>query len=281
VIVSNVPDLDVQDVTLTFGGVKPLDGVSFRAAGGALTAVIGPNGAGKTSLFNCLTGVYRPSAGVISLGETRLEGRKPHEVAGLGVARTFQTPALFEGLTVRENLLSARFPYGRGGVIRNALRTPRVRRDVREQWNAVEWVVDLMRLGPILGHAVGDLAYGVMKRVELARALCQDPRLLLLDEPMAGMTYEEKVDMSEWISTARSAREMSVLLIEHDMGIVMDIAEHVVALDFGRKIGEGTPGEVRGNPAVVAAYLGEQPGEMKVEESAGLVGPDKTDGAQL
>jgi branched-chain amino acid transport system ATP-binding protein len=249
--------LAVKDLTLTFGGVKPLDGVSFDVEPGSLTALIGPNGAGKTSLFNCLSGVYRPTSGSLALGSDRIDRLPPHRIASLGIARTFQTPALFEGLSVLENLMAARYLYGTGGLLRSVLRTRGVQESQRAQRVEVDKIVALMGLESLLGARVDSLAYGVMKRVELARSLCQQPQLLLLDEPMAGMTYEEKVEMSSCISTARESFGMSVLLIEHDMGVVMDISERIVVLEFGRKIAEGSPDRIRHDEAVIAAYLGE------------------------
>jgi branched-chain amino acid transport system ATP-binding protein len=248
--------LEIEGLTLRFGGVTALDGVSFSVGEGGMTALIGPNGAGKTSLFNCLSGIYRPSAGRIALGDHDLVRLPQHRIARLGLARTFQTPALFPGLSVLENLMTGRYRHGRGGMIAGMLRLPGVVRDEVRQRERVEEILELLEIAQHRNAAVADLPYGLQKRVELGRALAQDPSVLLLDEPMAGMSVDEKEDMSAFILASRDALNSTVLLIEHDMGVVMDLAEHIVVLDFGRKIGDGPPDDIRRNPQVIAAYLG-------------------------
>jgi branched-chain amino acid transport system ATP-binding protein len=257
---ATTPALEVEGVTVRFGGVTALDGVSFTVNQGSLSALIGPNGAGKTSLFNCLSGIYKPTEGRIRLHGTEITGLPQHKIARLGLARTFQSPALFQGLTVLENLMTGRYLHGRGGMIAGLFRLPFVVDDEVKQRRRVEEILELLEISHLRHKHVTDLAYGVQKRVELGRALAQDPKVLILDEPMAGMTVDEKEDMSAFILASREELGNTVLLIEHDMGVVMDIAEHVVVLDFGRKIGDGTPDEVRRNEAVVAAYLGADSG---------------------
>jgi len=248
--------LEIEELTLRFGGVTALDGVSFSVREGSLTALIGPNGAGKTSLFNCLSGIYRATAGRIVLAGVDV-GRLPqHRIARLGLARTFQSPALFSGLTVLENLMAGRYRHGRGGILAGMVRLPAVVRDEVRQRERVEEILELLEIAQHRHAAVADLPYGLQKRVELGRALAQDPSILLLDEPMAGMSVDEKEDMCAFVLAARDALACTVLLIEHDMGVVMDLAERVVVLDFGRKIGDGSPDAVRRDARVIAAYLG-------------------------
>jgi branched-chain amino acid transport system ATP-binding protein len=261
----HVPALEIDGLTIRFGGVTALENVSFRVERGSLTALIGPNGAGKTSLFNCISGIYRPTAGGIRLAGKEITGLAQHKRARLGMARTFQTPALFAGLSVLDNVMTGRYVHGRGGMVAGMFRLPGVVRDEVRQRERVEQILALLEISQLRHHAVTDLPYGLQKRVELGRALAQDPTVLLLDEPMAGMSVDEKEDMSAFILTARQELGNTVLLIEHDMGVVMDLAEHVVVLDFGRKIGDGTTDEVRRNAAVVAAYLGEEGAEALPE----------------
>lgn len=256
------PALRITDLALHFGGVKAINGVSFDVADGSLTALIGPNGAGKTSLFNCLSGIYRPTTGQITIRGRDVTGLRQHRIARLGVARTFQSPALFAGLDVLDNLLTGRFRHGRGGMIAGMLRLPTVLADEVAQRAKAEEVLELLEMSAYRHAEVADLSYGLQKRVELGRALVQEPSVLLLDEPMAGMTVDEKEDMSAFILSARAELGCTVVLIEHDMGVVMDLAEHIIVLDFGKKIGDGTAAQVRADPAVIAAYLGTESSEL-------------------
>ena len=250
------PLLDVVDVTLRFGGVSALRGVTFDVQEGELFAVIGPNGAGKTSIFNCLNGVYRPQTGSIKLNGTQLVGKKPAAIAKMGVARTFQNLGLFANLDVVDNLMLGRHMRMRSGFASGALWFGRTLREEVEHRAAVERIVDLLELSPHRRSPVGALPYGVQKRIELGRALAMEPVLLLLDEPVAGMNLEETEDMARYILQARDEMDLSMVLVEHDMHLVMDIADRVMALDFGAPLVVGTPTEVQADPAVIEAYLG-------------------------
>ncbi|NEK57105.1 ABC transporter ATP-binding protein [Geodermatophilus sabuli] len=251
------PVVEVADVTLRFKGVTAINGVSFTVGEHELFAIIGPNGAGKTSIFNVLSGVYRPQEGSVRfLGEPVL-GRRPHTIAARGMARTFQNIELFENLTVIDNLMLGRAHAVRYGMFAAAGWLGPARRSELADRAAVEDIVDFLELAQYRGFPVGLLPYGVQKRVELGRALAMEPKLLLLDEPVAGMNLEETEDMARFILDIRDELEIPMIMVEHDMGLVMDLADRVLVVDFGVPITTGTPVEVQRNPDVVKAYLGE------------------------
>jgi branched-chain amino acid transport system ATP-binding protein len=251
------PVLQVVGLTLAFSGLVALDDVSFDVGEGELLAIIGPNGAGKTSIFNCLNGVYQPRAGRMRFLGHDLSRLRPHEIARLGIARVFQNIELFPPMTVADNLMLGRHHLMRAGLIAGAVWLgPAKREEVRHR-RRVEEVIDFLEMEAIRDHRVAGLPYGLQKRVQLGRALAMEPKLLLLDEPVAGMNLEETEDIARFILDVQEELGVTQIIVDHDMAVVLDIAERVIVLDFGRKIAEGTPEQIRVHPDVARAYLGE------------------------
>jgi branched-chain amino acid transport system ATP-binding protein len=251
------PILDVRDVELRFGGVRALRGVSFDVQANELFAIIGPNGAGKSSIFNCLSSVYRPQAGSIEFLGSELTRSAPAQVARAGIARMFQNIALFDTLTVLDNLMLGRHLHIGYGPLAALVWAGRARRQEFRERAVVEEIVTFLDLGPYRNAHVGSLPYGVKKRVELGRALAMEPKLLLMDEPVAGMNVAETEDMALAILDIREELAIPIVLVEHDMGLVMDLADRVLVLDFGTPVAIGTPAEIQRDPNVIRAYLGE------------------------
>src|SRR5262250_2277495 len=248
--------LKLEGISLSFGGVKALTDISFDVREHEVRAIIGPNGAGKSSMLNVINGVYRPQQGTITFRGRVRRDMNTHDAAAHGIARTFQNIALFKSMSVLDNVMTGRNLKMKATFIEQALWVGRARREEYAQREKVEQVIDFLEIQHIRKTPVGRLPYGLQKRVELARALAAEPSLLLLDEPMAGMNVEEKQDMCRFVLDVNEQYGTTIVLIEHDMGVVMDISDRVVVLDYGRKIGDGTPDVVRGDKAVIDAYLG-------------------------
>jgi branched-chain amino acid transport system ATP-binding protein len=248
--------LVVEGVSKRFGGVVAVQDVSLEVPRGAIVSIIGPNGAGKTSLLNMISGFYKPDTGRVVLEGQDITQKKPSDIAALGIARTFQNIALFSGLTVLDNLMLGRHVRMKSGVIASVIYWGMAQKEDIAHREACEEIIDFLKLQDLRKQPTAALAYGLRKRVELGRALAVEPSVLLLDEPMGGMNQDEKEDMARYILDVNQERGVTVVLIEHDMGVVMDISDHVVVLDRGRRIAAGTPEEVQRNPAVIQAYLG-------------------------
>ena len=254
---ASLPPMQALNVRLQFGGVVALNDVSLEIRDDELLAIIGPNGAGKSSLMYCLSGFYRPSAGQVLLGDSDIRALPVHRIAQMGLARTFQGTHIFSGMTVVENLMVGRHIHMHSSLAQAFVYFGAAQREEIEHREKVEEIIELLEIESIRHQPVGSLGYGLRKRVDLGRALAQDPKILLMDEPMAGMNSEEKEDMARFILDVREAARIPVVLVEHDMGVVMDLADRIAVLDFGAKIAEGTPQQMQRDPAVLKAYLGE------------------------
>jgi len=248
--------LEVRNISLAFGGVKALTDISFDVREHEVRAIIGPNGAGKSSMLNCINGVYTPQHGSITFRGKTFSHMNSRQVAEMGVARTFQNLALFKGMSVLDNIMTGRNLRMKSNLLQQAIRWGAAEREEMQHREFVERIIDFLEIQPYRKTPVGRMPYGLQKRVDLGRALAMEPQVLLLDEPMAGMNVEEKQDMCRFILDVNDEFGTTIVLIEHDMGVVMDISDRVVVLDYGKKIGDGIPSEVRANPEVIKAYLG-------------------------
>jgi len=254
---SGIPVLKCENISLKFGGVDALSNITFDVQKGEILSIIGPNGAGKTCLINTITGFYRPSNGSVTFDKRTITGLPPYEIAKLGIARTFQNIELFEGLTVLDNLLTARHIYLKPNLFKSSLYFGAAQKKEINEREVVEDIIDFLEIQAIRNHEVGSLSYGLRKRVELGRALALEPKIILLDEPTAGMNVEEKEDIVRFVLDVLEEENKTVILVEHDMDIVMDISDRIIVFDFGHKIAEGTAQEIKGDDRVIKAYLGE------------------------
>ncbi len=250
--------LEVTDLSMQFGGISAIRNLSFQVKAGEIFALIGPNGAGKSTVFNCISGIYKPTRGQIFFEREDITNLKPHRIARKGIARTFQNIALFRNMTVLDNLLLGRNPTLRAGVIRGGFFWGTALREELTARLAVEKLIDFLEIESVRKKAVGTLPFGIQRRVELGRALALEPRLLLLDEPVSGMNVEETEDMARFILDINEEFGLTILLVEHDMGVVMDISDRILVINFGEKAAEGAPDAIGRNPEVIKAYLGEE-----------------------
>lgn len=250
--------LEIKDITLRFGGVTALNQVTYEVKEGEIFSLIGPNGAGKTSMLNCISGLYRPTSGAICYKGEDITQLKPHKRAGMGIARAFQNIELFPHLSVLDNLMLGRHARMKTGLLSGGFYWGKAQKEEIEHREKVEEVIDFLEIEDIRNTPVGRLSYGLQKRVEVGRALALEPEVLLLDEPMAGMNSEEKEDMARYIIDIHAEKQTTIILIEHDMRVVMDLSDHIAVLDFGKLIGYGTPKEIQNNQQVINAYLGEE-----------------------
>jgi len=251
-------ELKINNVSLTFGGITALDNVSFDVGETDITAIIGPNGAGKTSMINCISGFYVPNKGEIYFNAQKINGLYPYKIAGLGISRTFQNMQLYTGLTTVDNLMAARHLHLKPGLLSSALYFGRGRKKEIEHRYIVEEIIDFLEMEAIRQKIVGSLSYGERKKVDLGRAIALEPKILLLDEPMAGMNIEEKEEMARFIIDINELSGIPIILVEHDMEVVMDISNKIVVLDFGKLVTQGRPSQVKTSPEVIKVYLGEE-----------------------
>lgn len=256
--VGDEPILEIKDLSLAFDGLKAIDGVSLTIRDGEIYAIIGPNGAGKTSIFNCVSGIYHPQAGSIRFRGEDILGRQPHRIADMGVARTFQNIELFPQMTVLDNLMLGRHKHLRYGTMAGMIRFGKAAREEARNREVVEAIIEFLDIQAHRKSYVLMLPYGIQKRIELGRALAMEPRLLLLDEPTAGMNLEETENMARFITDIRRELGIGIVLVDHDMRLVMDLADTVLAIDFGRAVAVGTPDEIQSNRDVIRAYLGQE-----------------------
>jgi len=265
---SSGPLLSVRGVTVRFGGIVALDGVSFDVARGQVCGLIGPNGAGKTTLFNCLSRLYAYQAGDILFEGESITGMPTHQIAKLGMGRTFQNLAMFQRLPVRDNIMIGAHSRSSAGFVASALRLPKVKAEEARLRQRADEIMEYLDLTAVADRPAGQLPFGTQKRVEMGRALAADPKLLLLDEPAAGLNHEELADLGRLITDVRDRLGLTVLLVEHHMSLVMSVSDHIVALNFGKKIAEGNPAAIQAHPDVIAAYLGAPATADKPAEAA-------------